>query len=53
MKKMCSYQKSSEMFVRNLYNFGFKIKTFFLKKLIEARLVLNNLVSKRFAATIN
>jgi len=41
------------MFVRNLYKSGFKIKTFFLKKLIEARLVLNNLVSKRFASTIN
>ena len=40
------------MFVGNLYNFGFKIKIFFLKKLIDAPFILNNLVSKRFALTI-
>jgi len=53
VRKARSYQKADAVIVRNPYNFGFRIKTFFLKKLIEARLVLNNLVSKRSAATIN
>ena len=45
---MFAHQEFNTMLARNLYNFGFKTKTFFLKKLIEAFLLLNRLDLRRF-----